>query len=146
MRPWGTASQASATPDMGLPRFLRFALVGATGFLVDIAALYASFALGAGLYTGRVISYLCAATFTWGVNRRFTFASEVPPSVSEWLKFLVANAGGGLVNYATYAALVSWGTGFIGHPALAVACGSIAGLVVNYLASSRFVFNEKMQN
>jgi len=130
---------------MGLPRFLRFALVGAAGFFVDLAALYASLALGAGLYTGRVISYLCAATFTWGVNRRFTFASEVPPSFGEWLRFLLANAIGGLVNYGTYAALVSWGTGLLGHPALAVACGSIAGLVVNYLASSRFVFTDQKQ-
>ena len=130
---------------MQLPRFLRFALVGAAGFFVDVAALYASFALGAGVYAGRVVSYLCAATFTWGVNRRFTFASEARPSISEWLKFLVANAGGGLVNYGTYAALVSWGTGLLGHPALAVACGSVAGLAVNYLASSRFVFTEQKQ-
>jgi len=130
---------------MELPRFFRFALVGAAGFVVDVAALYASFALGAGVYLGRIVSYLCAATFTWGVNRSFTFVSEARPSVGEWLKFLVANAGGGLVNYGTYAAMVSWGSGLLGHPALAVACGSIAGLVVNYLASSRFVFNEKIQ-
>ena len=130
---------------MDLSRFLRFALVGAAGFFVDVAALYASFALGAGVYTGRVISYLCAATFTWGVNRRFTFASKARPSFGEWLRFLLANASGGLVNYGTYAALVSWGSGLLGHPALAVACGSIAGLVVNYLASSRFVFTEPKQ-
>ena len=130
---------------MTLPRFLRFALVGAAGFFVDVAALYASFALGAGVYTGRVISYLCAATFTWGVNRRFTFASEAPPSFGEWLRFMLANASGGLVNYGTYAALVFWGSGLLGHPALAVACGSVAGLVVNYLASSHFVFTEQKQ-
>ncbi|WP_223071480.1 GtrA family protein [Erythrobacter sp. SCSIO 43205] len=129
---------------MAISRFLRFALVGAAGFVVDVAALYASFALGAGVYLGRVISYLCAATFTWGGNRRFTFASELPPSFGEWARFLIANASGGLVNYATYAALVSWGPGLLAQPALAVACGSIAGLVVNYLASSRFVFNQKV--
>ena len=44
----------------------RFTLVGAAGFFVDAGALtLAMQALGFGLYSGRVFSYLCAATFTW---------------------------------------------------------------------------------
>lgn len=121
-------------------RFWRFALVGAAGFVVDVAALAAAFALGFGLYSGRALSFLCAATFTWAANRRFTFAVKAPPSVGEWLRFLVANAQGGIVNYLTYAALVTWGPGVLGHPFLGVAAGSIAGLAVNYALSERFVF------
>jgi len=121
-------------------RFVRFALVGAAGFLVDVAALYGAFAIGLGLYSGRVVSYLSAATFTWAANRRFTFAAKSPPTITEWLRFVFANTSGGLVNYLTYAALVTWGSGLLSHPALAVACGSIAGLVVNYIASARLVF------
>lgn len=121
-------------------RLARFALVGAAGFAVDVAALAAAFALGFGPYSGRVLSFLCAATFTWAANRRFTFAVEAPPSLGEWLRFLAANAQGGIVNYLTYAALVTWGWGIASHPFLAVAAGSIAGLGVNYALSSRFVF------
>jgi putative flippase GtrA len=124
-------------------RFVRFALVGIAGFLVDVAALYGAFAIGLGLYSGRVVSYLCAATFTWAVNRRFTFAAKTPPTITEWLSFVFANTSGGLVNYLTYAALATWGSGLLSHPALAVACGSIAGLIVNYTASARLVFRER---
>lgn len=124
-------------------RFVRFALVGAAGFLVDIAALYGAFAIGLGLYSGRVVSYLSAATFTWAVNRRFTFAATTPPSIAEWLRFVLANTSGGIVNYLTYAGLVTWGSGMLSHPALAVAFGSIAGLTVNYIASARLVFRQR---
>jgi putative flippase GtrA len=109
---------------------------------VDVAALYSAFAIGLGLYSGRAASYLSAATFTWAVNRRFTFAAKTPPTIIEWLRYVFANTSGGLVNYLTYVALVTWGSGLLSHPALAVACGSIAGLVVNYIASARLVFGE----
>jgi hypothetical protein len=45
-------------------QFGRFGVVGTAGFLVDTAALYAAIALGAGLYGGRAISYVVAATTT----------------------------------------------------------------------------------
>ncbi|MFM7402829.1 MAG: GtrA family protein [Erythrobacter sp.] len=121
-------------------RFIRFALVGAAGFVVDAGVLYAGLALGLGLYLGRACSYLFAATFTWALNRRFTFAASSPPRLAEWLRFVLANANGGIVNYLTYAALVGWGPGWLGHPVLAVAAGSLAGLGINFAASERFVF------
>ncbi len=121
--------------------FLRFALAGAAGFFVDVAVLHAALGLGAGLYSGRVVSYLAAASFTWAVNRRFAFASAAAPSVAEWGRYLLANLSGGVVNYALYAVLVGNLDLFAAWPALAVGAGSIAGLGVNFLASSRFVFN-----
>jgi hypothetical protein len=42
--------------------FLRFGVVGGIGFVVDTAVLYGALALGAGLYLGRAISYIAAAT------------------------------------------------------------------------------------
>lgn len=125
---------------MRFGRFFRFALVGAAGFIVDVAVLYGAFAIGLGLYSGRIASYLSAATFTWAINRKFTFATTAPPSFAEWFRFILANASGGLVNYLTYAALVTWGWGLLGHPTLAVACGSIAGLSVNFVATATLVF------
>ena len=63
---------------MSLPtQFLRFGLVGAVGFLVDVGVLYAMHGLGLDLYTARVVSFLAAATFTWLGNRFFTFGT--PP-------------------------------------------------------------------
>lgn len=123
-------------------QFLRFAAVGTAGFVVDAAVLtFAMSALGLGLYGGRVVSYLAAATFTWAANRRFTFAgADRAHPVVQWLKFLLANAMGAAVNYGTYAVLVTWLPLATRHPVLGVAAGSIAGLVVNFAASKRWVF------
>lgn len=131
---------------MHFGRFSRFAAVGAVGFLVDVAVLYGAFALGIGLYAGRILSFLMAATFTWFVNRRYTFSTAHPPSLKEWLQFVFANAGGGVVNYVTYAGLVTWVDIFLSYPALAVAAGSLSGLAVNYLASERLVFRRDPDN
>ncbi len=122
----------------------RFALIGAAGFGVDTAALYAALGLGLGLYTGRIVSYLVAATFTWAMNRRYTFTRAVPSDPFEqWLKFLAANAVGALVNYGTYAALVTFVAGVRDWPVLGVAAGSIAGLGFNFTVSRGWVFRSE---
>jgi putative flippase GtrA len=122
-------------------QFLRFGVVGVGGLIVDTAVLYAAFGLGLGLYAGRVVSYLAAATFTWAANRRFTFVQADPaPAFVQWLKFLAANGIGAVVNYATYAALVTWVPLATAHPVIGVAAGSIAGLAFNFTVSKRWVF------
>jgi putative flippase GtrA len=122
-------------------QFLVFGLVGTGGFLVDTAALYAAIAAGAGPYAGRLFSYLVAATFTWSMNRRFTFRDRAGPDrLVEWSRFLVANALGGVLNYATYAALIALVPVVKEHPVIGVAAGSIAGLGANFIINQRVVF------
>ncbi len=123
--------------------FIRFAVVGTAAFVVDAAMLYLALWAGLGLYSGRVVSYLCAATFTWYGNRRITFASHahgVPAIVAEWARFLLANLVGGAVNYATYAALIMSLPIARTHPVLGVAGGALAGLTVNFAVSKFVVF------
>ena len=126
-----------------LPGFVRFAGVGALGFVVDSGVLYGALGLGLSLYSGRGVSYLAAATFTWYLNRRITFVSTDRAVVREWLRYLVANAVGGLVNLGTYAALVATIPVMARLPVLAVAAGSIAGLVFNFVLSRTVVFGRE---
>ena len=118
-------------------RFLRFGLVGGGGFVVDTAVLYLAAGLGTGWYVGRLFSYLAAATFTWACNRRFTFEVTKAPSLGEWAAFLLANAVGGLLNYATYAVLMVLSRQVVAHPVLGVAAGAGAGMIVNFFLSAR---------
>ena len=119
----------------------RFTLVGGAGFLVDVVVLYSCLALGMDLYGGRAVSFLAAATFTWWFNRNFTFGrAGFPGAGVEWSCFLAANLTGGAMNIAVYAALIEAGAVFADYPALAVAAGSLAGLIVNFTASKLFVF------
>jgi len=125
-----------------LNEFLRFGAVGVVGLLADMAALIvATKLLHLDLYSGRVFSYLIAATTTWALNRRFTFAADPQTSAfKQWAKFIAANAIGGIVNYAVYAAIVTFTALGSAWPLLGVAAGSIAGIAFNFTVSKRWVF------
>lgn len=121
--------------------FLRFSAVGVVGFLVDTGVLYLGLAAGLGPYVGRVLSYVCASTSTWLLNRRFTFhARKSKRWAREWGKFFVTNAAGGLSNYLVYAALVASVPLVARFPVIGVAAGSILGLVINFNMSRFVVF------
>jgi putative flippase GtrA len=114
-----------------------FTLVGGAGFLVDAGVLLLlSQVLGLDIYVARVLSWFAAATFTWWMNRTLTFRDRDAGLVRQWLMFLAANTGGGLINIGVSTALIALGVA----PVAAVACGSLAGLLWNFLASRRFVF------
>jgi len=119
---------------------LRFAGCGTMGFIADVIALHIALDLGAGYFLGRLCSYLFAATVTWLLNRHITFRISSPLSISEWLRFIAANATGGMVNLSVYSALVAATALARDIPALAIAAGSIVGLLVNFAAIRRFVF------
>jgi len=126
-------------------RFLRFALVGGAGFLVNEFALWIALTvLGVGKYIGGLIGFLAAVTFTWWGNRLLTFpdraARGLRPLLLEWLRFVGANGVGFGVNYGLYAALVTFAPAPAGNPYLALACGTIAGLLFNFILSSRLVY------
>lgn len=126
-----------------VPRqFARFALVGVAGLVVDVAVLYGCLWLGLGYYAGRLCSFLAAVWTTWQLNRHYTFADgadEAPPA--QWWRYLLAMLGGGVVNYLAYSAVLSLVPGFPLLPAIAVAAGSLAGMVVNFSSAKLLVFN-----
>ena len=127
-------------------QFLRFAAVGVVGFVVDTAALmFALKFLPLDLYTGRVFSYFVAATCTWALNRRFTFVHPDPaPAFLQWLKFMGANALGGAVNYAVYAAVVTYTAIGPVYPVVGVAAGALVGLVFNFSVNKFWVFRTRV--
>ena len=124
-------------------KFLRFAAVGAAGFLVNAVVLAIGLgALGLDPYSAGALSYLGAATFTWWGNRTFTFsdsASTERPAL-EWGRFLAVSATGAFINYGVYAALVAFAPGALGNPFAALAVGSLSGLAFNFFGSKRFVY------
>ena len=128
---------------MSLPtQFLRFGLVGAAGFLVDVGVLYAMRGLGLDPYTARLVSFLAAATFTWLGNRFFTFGTPARRATrlgGEWAAYIAAMGLGGLVNYGTYAMLISFFELFRTQLWLAVAAGTGAGLLINFATARRIL-------
>ena len=123
-----------------LAQFLRFGTVGAFGFLVDTATVYAT--RGAlGLYGAGALAYLTAASSNWVLHRLWTFRGRGGgPAHRQWLAFLAANLLGFVLNRGTYAVLVTVSPLCAAQPVLAVAAGSVAGLALNFQLSRSLVF------
>jgi putative flippase GtrA len=122
-------------------QFLTFGVVGVAGFVVDAGVLYGALAAGLGLYAGRIVSYLTAATTTWILNRRYTFVRAAEGSLwAQWARFVFSQLSGAAVNLSTYGLLVYWSPLAARLPVIGVALGSIAGLVVNFIAARTYAF------
>jgi len=125
--------------------YLRFGLVGASGFIVDETILtILHYGIGMDRYSSRAVSIFCAATFTWWGNRNLTFAEHATTGgfsalAHEWFKFMLANGIGALVNYSAYSLLVSFAPFPLDNPLVATAVGVGVGLVFNFTLSKRFV-------
>ncbi|GJI88443.1 GtrA family protein [Duganella hordei] len=128
-------------------QLLRFAGAGLAGLAADVLVLYLALALGTGFHAGRLLSFLSAVWVTWQINRRYTFDAVDASPWRQWWRYLGAMAFGGAVNYAVSAAVMA----LLAHwpaaapllpaaPLLAVCCGTLAGLVLNFLSAKFLVF------
>jgi putative flippase GtrA len=126
-----------------LSRFVSFGAIGVLGFVVDAGVLSVMLrATHSGLYWGRLASFLCAVTATWFLNRTITFRGVAGQSGlhREWLRYLGANSLGALINLGLYSLLVARVAACAATPAIAVAAGSLSGLVVNFALTKAYVF------
>lgn len=123
-------------------QFLRFCVVGSIGFVVDVLVLYvAVHVYGTNPYVGRIISYLIAATATWQLNRKYTFASNFCRRPHrEWAHYVVVNAIGGGINYLVYVLCVLYVGIAKDYLVIGVAAGSVAGLAFNFTTSRFWIF------
>mgnify|MGYP001149513732 CR=1 FL=1 len=124
---------------------LRFAAIGALGMPVDAGVLWLmTHRAGLDPYSGRIVSWLCAATFTWAGNRYFTFAAArsrgLVATLREWGRFLAANAVGGLVNIGLYSVLVRFAPPPLNDLTMALVLGVLLGLLFNFTLSRKLVF------
>jgi putative flippase GtrA len=121
-------------------QFMRFAVVGVVGLIVDTAAVY-GFRESLGLYGAGMLSYLFAATVTWLLNRVWTFRGHGrSPAHRQWAMFLAANLVGFALNRGTYALMVTLLPIAAAQPVIATASGSLAGMFVNFSLSRKVVF------
>jgi putative flippase GtrA len=120
------------------PRWLRFALVGGVGFVVDGSVL----SLGV-LYWGldpvvaRLFSFASAILTTWFLNRFFTFSSSVGGFWGRRLFFYVlVGCLGFLVNFFIYWVIIFFIPFVSRFPLLALIPSSVGAAVFNYFGAS----------
>jgi putative flippase GtrA len=128
-------------------QFLRFAVAGSIGFVVDsLVLLTMTKVFGLSPFLGRAVSFPAALTTTWLINRSWTFRQAKPKSLrevgAEYLNYWAVQMSGGAVNIGAFAVFVA----LFGKTGLmqvaAVAAGSVAGMFVNYFGNKALVFGE----
>jgi putative flippase GtrA len=117
---------------------LRFAIVGMLCFVIAAQITVILIRLGLGPYFGGAIAFSCAITASWYLNRSFTFRGRRSPRpLRELFGFVMANLPGAALNYSVYAGLVVF---HVVEPVAAIAAGSIAGMICNFILSRWLVF------
>ena len=123
-----------------LPPIVRFAMVGAFAYLVDTAALYL-LAEFMPVVPARLIAFAIAVTTTFFMNMWLTFEGLIDQSlIKSYLRYVSANSVGGLINLAVSTTIL---LPYLRLPFVAVAFGSLSGLIANYTLSKRFIFLTK---
>jgi putative flippase GtrA len=127
---------------LAIPRFLRFALVGVAGFVVDAGVLQALIWLAHwGPIEARAVAIPVAVFATWLLNRTVTFPeSNGGPALRSLLRYAAVSAAGASVNFIVYTALVFASHTMAALPVIPLGIASIVALAVNYLGSKHFAF------
>jgi putative flippase GtrA len=120
-------------------KFLRFVLVGGTGFVVDAAVLWLFLSFTPiGPLPARIVAIAVAMATTWLLNRTFTFGASKRTLVAEGFRYGFIGVVTSLINYGVYALLL------IGAPLLspyaALVFASIAAMLFSFFGYSRYVF------
>lgn len=128
------------TAAAGLPRLLRFAVVGAIGFLLDAGATELLVAAGAGKLPARVAALALAVAATFLMNRRMTWRSDRTGGAlaAEGGRYAGVALTGSVLNWLIYAGLVMASPDL--RPSLGVAAGSLVAMAFTYVGYGRLVF------
>lgn len=135
-------------PNKHIAEFTRFGISGVAGFIADAGiVLLMTKELGAGPLVAQTIAFTVAVTVTWFINRHWTFAECASKKwLHEWTRYVTANSVGAVVNNGVYAGLVLTISIFSNDPMLAVAAGSLAGMIFNFSLSRLVVFKSESIN
>ncbi|MEO8303954.1 MAG: GtrA family protein [Betaproteobacteria bacterium] len=122
----------------------RFALVGCVGFALDAGILTALVSLGFNVYASRAVSFTIAVLATWGLNRKWVFASgdgrQARGAGAEYLRYLLVQVVGALSNLGVFVAVLSIVPDLIRFPVIPLAIGAVAGFLVNFGGARFWVF------
>ncbi|MFT8368315.1 GtrA family protein [Acetobacter papayae] len=135
---------SSLTGQGRLAPLFKFGVIGSLGFVCDNTVVYTMRPL-IGLTAATLAAYFIAATFNWLLNRLWTFRGRGlhhHPLV-QWLRFLWANSLGFCLNRGVVFTLFYLFPFCVHHPVVALAAGTLAGLLSNFKLSQKLVFHDR---
>lgn len=119
----------------------RFGIVGSTGFVVDGGVLLALVTSGVEALLARALSFPLAVLTTWWLNRTWTFVgADKSRPYRQFNLYFAVQLFGAFVNFVAYAIVLRFIEATPFNALLALAVGSLLGMVVNFAASRLFIF------
>ncbi len=139
------------------PAFIRFGVVGAVGFTVDLIFLsliirYAGWTpvktslAGYGFVLSvqmqaRFISFPIAVAATWALNRNWTFKdASHRPLLNQILSYVTVQGAGGLANVGAYCLMLLAIPSLQTWPVIPLVVGSAVGLCLTFVGSKYWAF------
>lgn len=120
---------------------LKFAAVGAVGFLTDITVLRLTRLEGLSPFVGRAISLTCAMQVTFLINGLVVFRClKAGGWPRQWLGYMSTNGVGNLLNYLIFSGLVLSRWPVVSRHGWALLIGSVTAYAINYLFVRLLVF------
>lgn len=114
----------------------RFFLVGMVGFLLDLTAVSAMSALGAGMTAAHISGFCFATAFNYIGHARWSFEGR-PREKARIARFMLLSA----LALAMRGGFIATAAGPLGLPFFwAVTAGIVGGSIVNYIGSEFYVF------
>ncbi len=123
-------------------RFLKFGLVGSSGFIVDLGSYTLMTLAGTPHLLARAISYWVSASWNWFWNRKYTFA-HIPKGnkLTQWLKYLLMCLFSFVLNWGAYYLLTTHVDFFADYKQLGLIAGVAIGMFFNFTVASRVIFS-----
>jgi len=141
------------------PAFLRFGVVGAVGFIVDLVFLsllvrfagwspipvvwpILSFVLTIQMQA-RFVSFPIAVASTWALNRNWTFKqATTKPIHHEVASYVAVQGSGGLANVGAYCLVLYLVPALQAWPIIPLMVGSGLGLCLTFVGSKYWAFRD----
>lgn len=128
-------------------RFVKFLGVGFLGMIVDAVIYLAVYvALIPNFALARIAASICAITFTWQLNRNFTFRDrKVNRRMHrEYKLYLIASCAGAVSNLVVMILVAPIDP--LPYQLISYAAGAAVGLVVNFALYNGVVFRAALRN
>ncbi len=126
-------------------RFFVFVTIGGLGFVVEaVIILLLTSKFDFATTVSRFFSFPCAVLVTWWFNRQWNFRSQ-EGVMQEVGRYFASQGLGALTNLAAFAGCLYVFPSLSAWPILVLGFGAIAGLIVNFTLSNRYVFTSKRE-
>jgi putative flippase GtrA len=124
------------------PQFLKFAVVGTLGFLVDTATVYA-LRSWIGIYAAGFAGTGASVSITWPLNRNWTFNANSGSAHRQLPLYLATTFLALALNRSVFMLLVTFVPLCNRQPVFAVAAGAISGMFLSFGLNRAVVFRER---